>query len=94
MSPFLRAQAQRAVQVILPSGDRLSGGAACLFVLETIGWYPRLARLARHRPLVWLVELGYRLVAGHRDLGGRFLFRDEDESSARSPTRPPDEGDQ
>ena len=84
MSPFLRARAQRAVQVILPDGTRLSGGRASLFVLETIGWHPVLARLGQRRPLLWLVELGYRLVAANRDLFGRFLFRSEDESLARS----------
>ena len=65
-------------------GTRLSGGRACLFVLEQIGWHPLLARLGCQRPLIWGVETGYRLVAGHRDIAARLLFPGENEAAARS----------
>ena len=77
MTPALVEDARRAVQVITGDGRRLAGGRAGLFVLEEIGWHPVLARLGRHWPLVWLVDLGYRIVAGHRSFFARFLFRDE-----------------
>ena len=82
MSPSLWEQARRAVQVITANGTRLSAGRACLFVLEEIGWHPRLARLGRHRPFVWAVETGYGIVASNRDLFSRMLFRDEPDPGA------------
>ena len=75
MTPQLREQARRAVQVITVDGAQLSGGRAMLFILEEIGWHPTLARLGRHGPFVWLVELGYRLVARNRPYFDRLLFR-------------------
>ena len=75
MTPQLREQARRAVQVITVDGAQLSGGRAMLFILEEIGWHPTLARLGRRRPFVWLVELGYRLVARNRSFFDRLLFR-------------------
>jgi hypothetical protein len=43
-------------------------------VLERIGW-PRIARLARLPPLVWIVEGGYRLVAANRPFFSRLAGR-------------------
>ncbi len=77
MTPALYRDAERAVQVITAEGRQLSAGRAMLLVLEEIDWHPRLARLGRRRPLVWLVELGYWIVARNRSLFGRFLFRSE-----------------
>ena len=75
MTPALYARAERAVQVLAADGRRLEAGRAALFVLKEVGWHPRLVRLAQCPPLVWLVELGYRLVARNRGVFGRFLFR-------------------
>ncbi len=85
MSPALREQARRAVQVITAAGTRISAGRACLFVLEEIAWHPRLARLGRRRPVVWAVELGYRIVASNRSLFGRILFRNQPDPDAGPP---------
>jgi predicted DCC family thiol-disulfide oxidoreductase YuxK len=75
MTPRLRQQAERAVQVITPEGRQISGGRAVLYVLQQVGWHPWLVRFASRWPLVWGVELGYRLVARNRALFSRFLFR-------------------
>ena len=75
MTPDLRARSERAVQVLTSDGRHLEAGRASLFVLEEIGWHPALTRLAARRPLVWLVEFGYRLVAQNRGFFARFLFR-------------------
>lgn len=75
MTPRLRQQAERAVQVITPEGQQISAGRAVLFVLQQVGWHPVLARFASRPPLVWGVELGYRIVARNRSLFSRFLFR-------------------
>jgi predicted DCC family thiol-disulfide oxidoreductase YuxK len=76
MTDALAARCVRAVHVLAPDGTLLAGGRATLFILEQVGWWPRLARLGRRRPLVWLVELGYRIVARNRPFFGRFLFRE------------------
>jgi predicted DCC family thiol-disulfide oxidoreductase YuxK len=64
-----------ALHVVTDDGKILKAGRACLFVLAAIG-RRRTARLLSLPPLVWLVELGYRLVARHRTFFGRFLFRE------------------
>ena len=74
MTPALRAACQDAVHVRTTDGTWLRAGRASLFVLERLGW-PRLARLARIPPLVWLVEAGYRLVAANRPFFSRLLAR-------------------
>jgi hypothetical protein len=77
MTPALREEARKAVQVMTADGRRLSAGRAMLFVLEEINWHPSAVRLAGRRPFVWAVELGYRIVARNRSFFGRFLFRSE-----------------
>ena len=72
MTPELRAACRDAVHVRTTDGEWLRGGRACLFVLERIGW-PRLARLGRLPPLVWVVEAGYRVVAANRPFFSRLL---------------------
>lgn len=75
MTPALIRQAERAVQVVTPQGQQLSGGRAVLYVLQQVGWHPALVRLATHRPFLWAVELGYWLVARNRTRFSRILFR-------------------
>ena len=75
MTPALRYQAERAVQVLTPQGQQHSGGRAVLYVLRQVGWRPWLVGLASRRPFVWLVEGGYRVVARNRQLFSRVMFR-------------------
>ena len=77
MTPALREQARKAVQVISADGRQLSAGRAILYALEEIDWHPRLVRLAARRPFLWAIELGYWIVARNRSFFGRFLFRAE-----------------
>jgi len=77
MTPELREACKRALHVLTSSGDILKAGRATLFILEQIG-YRRLARLLRLPPLVWAVELGYRIVASNRSFFARLLFRASD----------------
>jgi predicted DCC family thiol-disulfide oxidoreductase YuxK len=77
MTPELRAACQDAVHVRTTDGHWLRGGRACLFVLERIGW-PCLARVASVPPFVWLVELGYRIVARNRPFFSRVFARRAD----------------
>jgi hypothetical protein len=75
MTPALREQARKAVQVMTADGRQLSAGRAVLFVLEEIDWHPSMVRLARWRPFIWAIELGYWIVARNRSVFGRLLFR-------------------
>ena len=75
MTPALREQARKAVQVMTADGRQLSAGRAVLFVLEEIGWNPRTVRLVGRRPFIWAVELGYWILARNRSFFDRFMFR-------------------
>ena len=77
MTPALREQAGMAVQVITADGRHLSAGRAILFAVAAIEWHPRAVRFAGRRPFIWLVELGYWIVARNRAFFGRILFRAE-----------------
>ena len=74
MTPELRVACARAVHVLTPDGEVLRAGRACLWVLQRIG-YPVLARVFALPPLVWVVEVGYWLVARNRGFASRVLFR-------------------
>ena len=74
MTPQIREQARRAVQVVTVDGDQLSAGRAILFVLEEIGWHPALVRVGQRRPFIWFVELGYWIAARNRSFFDRVLF--------------------
>lgn len=75
LTPAQRTRAERAVLVVTPEGRYRSAGRAVLFALEQIGWHPWLARLGQNKPFVWLVELGYWLVARNRPRLSKLLFR-------------------
>jgi predicted DCC family thiol-disulfide oxidoreductase YuxK len=72
MTPELRDACRRAVHVLLPDGRLLRAGRASLFLLRALGW--PVAPL-EWPPLVWLVELAYRLVAAHRPAFARWTSR-------------------
>lgn len=74
MTPALSAACECAIHVVKPDGTVLRAGRAALFVLEELGW-GWWARLLALPPFVWLVELGYAFVAGHRGFFSRFMFR-------------------
>ncbi len=76
MTPTLRVACEKAVHVLTTDGRVLRAGRASLFVLEQIG-YRAIARLLRLPPLIWAVELGYKIVAANRPFFSRFLFTKE-----------------
>ena len=73
MTPELYEACEQAVHVVKADGVILRGGRACLFVLETLGWTS--ARILALAPLVWAVDLSYRIVASNRRFFGRLLSR-------------------
>jgi predicted DCC family thiol-disulfide oxidoreductase YuxK len=77
MAPQLQRACRRAVHVIKPDGTVLKAGRAALYVLGVVGWPSIVVQLLSLPPLVWLVEIGYRIVANNRMVLSRFLFRDE-----------------
>ncbi len=72
MTPALRIQASRAVQLVTSDGTHLSGAAAVLFALESVGWHAGVMRALQRRPLLWLADAGYWVVARSRGRIGRF----------------------
>jgi predicted DCC family thiol-disulfide oxidoreductase YuxK len=74
MTPALYRACSQAVHVIDDQGAIRRGGRATLFILEQEGWGP-VARFLSLPPLIWLVEMLYRLVATNRLLFSRFFFR-------------------
>jgi predicted DCC family thiol-disulfide oxidoreductase YuxK len=76
MTPALYAACARAIHVVKADGTVLRAGRAALFILEELGWGWQ-ARLLALPPFLWLVELGYALVASNRTFFSRFLFRRE-----------------
>lgn len=73
--PPLRARAKHSVLTIAPNGDVRTAGRAVLAALHDIGWMTPLVKVAGLPPLVWLVEIGYHLVAGNRARISRVLAR-------------------
>jgi predicted DCC family thiol-disulfide oxidoreductase YuxK len=65
MTPELREACRRAAHVLTADGRVLRAGRASMFVLREIG-HPVLGRVLAVPPLVWLVELGYSIVARNR----------------------------
>ena len=77
MTPQLRCECDQAMHVIKANGEVLKAGRASMFILETVG-YPRwLVRPFIWPPLAWFTELGYRLVADHRQFFSKFMFTEE-----------------
>ena len=72
MTAALGEACASAMHVVTRGGETLRAGRAVLFVARQLGWR-RLAWLGGRPPLIWLVELGYRLVARHRRLLARLL---------------------
>ena len=70
MTPELAAACGKAVHVLTADGQLLRAGRASLFVLAETG-HPWLARILGLPPLVWLVELGYAIVARNRSFFSR-----------------------
>lgn len=74
MTEDLARRCERAIHVITPNGTVLSSGRASLYILDAVGWHCFSALFSK-RPLVWLVEAAYWLVASNRQWFSRFFFR-------------------
>lgn len=77
MTRELFAACEFAVHVVTADGAVLRAARACLFVLEQLGWTWQV-RLLRLPPLLWVLEVVYKIVAGHRDFFANFFFTRED----------------
>ena len=84
MTPALFAACEKAVHVLTLEGSTLRAGRACLFILEQLGW-KWTARLLRLPPLIWIVEIGYWIVAHNRDFFAGILFRHQTEYHGDAP---------
>lgn len=73
MTDALRVRAASELLVIRPTGEVLGGARAVLFVLEKTGW-GWFARFLRWPPMIWAIELGYRLIANNRISISKVLY--------------------
>ncbi len=74
MTPELAAACADAFHVLCTDGRTLRAGRAVLYVFAGLGWRKTSAILSIP-PLIWLVEIGYWVVANNRPLFNRLLFR-------------------
>ena len=65
------------MHVITPDGRVLRAGRAALCALEQVGWR-RTALALSTPPLIWAVEIGYRVVADNSSFFSCILFRDQE----------------
>jgi predicted DCC family thiol-disulfide oxidoreductase YuxK len=72
MTPELRRRAEMAMQVITVDGRGLEAGRAALFILTELQWRPWLTQILQRRPFIWLLDVGYPLVARNRHLISRW----------------------
>ena len=77
MTPKLARACRRAVHVVTPDGSVLRAGRAALYLLRTAGAPAPVIGLLGLPPLVWLVEIGYRIVADNRPFFAQYLMREE-----------------
>ena len=91
ITPEIRDAAARAVQYVYPDGHFVSGSRAVFATLRRIG-YPGPWRVLSWPPLVWIAELGYRIVARNREFFARILFRGETPACRVSPEAGKDQG--
>jgi predicted DCC family thiol-disulfide oxidoreductase YuxK len=68
------ADCLRAIQVVLPDGRTLAGGAAAPVIVERLPRYRWAAPLLRLPAIRYLVSLAYRVVARNRRRLGHLLF--------------------
>lgn len=73
MTEDLVRRCESAIVVITPDAAILSAGRGSLYIMDAIGWR-RVSALFSRRPLVWLVEAMYWLVARHRRVFSRIIF--------------------
>lgn len=85
MTPALFAACEKAVHVLTTDGRTLRAGRAALFILQTIGRWSLAARIFSLPPFIWLVELGYYLIARNRRFFARFLFTGDYDDDAAAP---------
>lgn len=73
MTPELEVACARAMHVVCSDGRVLRAGRAALYIFSGLGW-PRTAAFFALPPMIWGVELAYRIVASNRLFFSRLLF--------------------
>ena len=73
MTPDLYRACEFAVHTVDADGRVLRAGKACLRLLELLG-HGTLARILGLPPFIWVLELGYKIVARNRPFFAHFIF--------------------
>ena len=92
MTPEIYEACKKAMHVVTADGKILHGGRAMMFVLERINWgYEIVPRFLSLPPMIWFVELGYKLVAANRQFFSRFIFNRDERGKLQTQCRLPQE---
>lgn len=83
MDDDLRARCADALYVVTTDDEVIGGAAALVFMAETVGLIGASARLLRFPPVLWVLGVGYGVMARNRPLFARFLFRSDEGPFAR-----------
>lgn len=77
----LHAKCQRAAHVVTRDNHMLRGGQAMMYALAQIGWaggfVPRVLAMP---PLIWFIEIGYKIVARNRKVFSKIFFRHQSDA--------------
>lgn len=76
MNDALRAACRRAIHVHTADDEMLRAGRAVVFVLAVLG-YPTSAKILSLPPVLFFVEVAYRIVSNNRRFFARLFFRKE-----------------
>src|SRR5262249_55674609 len=75
MTPEIYENCPNAVHVVTNRGVVLRAGRATVYIFDQLGY--KLVRVLLYPPIIWLVEIGYRIVASNRNLFAKVMFRHE-----------------
>ena len=93
MTPPLYEACKKAMHVVKSNGEILRGGRAFMFILEHINWgYGILPGFLSSPPMIWFVELGYKLVAANRGFFSRFIFNRDERGKLQTHCQLPEKG--
>jgi len=88
MTPPLYEACKKAMHLVTDDGEILRGGRAMMFVLERINWgYGILPGFLSLPPMIWFVELGYKIIAANRQFFSRFIFNRDERGKLQSHCR-------
>lgn len=73
MNPALLERCKFELGLVTADGREMMGARAVLFILEATGW-GWFARMLSYPPFIWVLQIGYWIVARNRGLISKVFF--------------------